>query len=72
MVKSAFEKTSRKSRTDNKNNIESFKVGDKVFFTAYEDGKETWEDDIIPARIGKLIYFVKGKKDLKIKGTIIN
>lgn len=54
---------------DSKNNTKSFKVGDKVFFRAYKDDKEMWEDNIIAARIRKLIYMEKGK-DFNIKGTI--
>lgn len=33
---------SRQICTDNKNYTKSFTVGDKVYFRAYEDGKETW------------------------------
>lgn len=56
-VKSVSDKLlpSRKTRTDNKNDTKSFKVHDKVLLREYRDGKETWEEGILSARIGKLI-----------------
>lgn len=45
----------------NKIDANTFKVGDKVFFRAYTDGKDAWEDGIIATRIGKLVHMLKGK-----------
>lgn len=52
----------RKTRTDNKNDTESCKTDENVFFRAYKDGKEAWKDGIVALRIGKLIYMVQGKR----------
>lgn len=63
-VNSVFDKLlpSRKARPNNKNDANSFKVDDKVFFLAYMDAKEMWKDDIIATRIWKLIYMIKRKR----------
>lgn len=47
-----------------RNTAKCFKIGESVFVGAYKKRELRWEDGVVTKHVGKILYLVKGTKEL--------
>lgn len=63
-IKSIFDKLLPKEKTykeNTKDSTQRFDVGNKIHFTVYKNGRESWQDGAVTKRIENIMYLIKGQ-----------